>query len=115
MMLQDYWHYEIQGILHVVGSGLISKWTKAYEQQGLKGLWLRHKGSLGYLNGGQRQAVLAWLEQKNYWDLQELQAHIDDKYAVVYQSTQSYYELFHAAGISWKKTQKRNPQKDPSW
>ena len=112
MVLQDYRHREIQSILQV-SSGFISKWTQAYEQQGLKGLPLRHKGSVGYLDAGQRQAVLKWLHQRNYWDLQELQAHLEDHYEVVFQSNQSYYELFHQAGISWKKTQKCNPKKDP--
>lgn len=28
-------------------------------------------------------------------------------------SNQSYYELFKQAEISWKKTQKNNPKKDP--
>jgi putative transposase len=109
---QDYRHREIQQILQV-SSGFISKWTQAHEQQGLEGLRLRYKGSVGYLDAEQRQAVLAWLEQKSYWDLQELQAHLDEHYGVAFQSNQSYYELFHAAGISWKKTQKRNPKKDP--
>lgn len=112
MVRQDYRHREIQRVLQV-SSGFISKWTEAYEQQGVQGLWLRHKGSVGYLDARQGQAVLEWLQQKNYWDLQELQAHIDDHYGVVFQSNQSYYELFHQAGISWKKTQKRNPKKDP--
>lgn len=112
MVLQDYRHREIQSILQV-SSGFISKWTQAYEQQGVKSLWLRHKGSVGYLEVKQREAVLEWLKQKNYWDFQELQAHIDQQYGVVFQSNQSYYELFHKAGISWKKTQKCNPKKDP--
>jgi putative transposase len=112
MVLQDYRHYEIQSVLQVC-SGFISKWTQAYENQGVEGLRLRHKGSAGYLNAEQRQAVLEWLERKNYWNLPELQAYIDHSYGVVFQSKQSYYELFHAAGISWKKSQKRNPKKDP--
>ncbi len=112
MVRQNYRHREIQQILQVC-SGFISKWTQAYEQQGVEGLRLRHKGSVGYLNAEQRQAVLEWLEHKSYWDLQELQTHIGEYYGVVFQSNQSYYELFHAAGISWKKTQKRNPKKDP--
>jgi len=74
-------------------------------------LRLQHKGSIGYL-GTKRLAVLAWLEQKNYWDLQELQAYLEDSYKVVFRPSQSY-ELFHQAGISWKKTQKRNPKKTP--
>lgn len=126
MVLQDYRHREIQSILQV-SSGFISKWTQAYEQQELKGLWLRHKGSVGYLEVEQQQAVLKWLKQKNYWDFQELQAYVDEHYGVIFQSRQSYYELFYKAGISWKKTrqkaeesfpcfiaaQKCNPKKDP--
>lgn len=112
MVRQEYCHWKIQQVLQV-SSGFISKWTQADEQQGVSGLRLQHKGSVEYLDARQRQAVLEWLEQKNYWNLQELQAHIDDNYGVVFQSNQSYYELFHASGISWKKTQKRNPKKDP--
>lgn len=112
MVLQDYRHREIQSVLQV-SSGFISKWTQTFEQHGVEGLRLQYKGSTGYLNAEQRQAVLEWLKQKNYWDLQELQTEIDARHRVVFQSNQSYYELFHAAGISWKKTQKRNPKKDP--
>lgn len=112
MVRQDYRHREIQQILQV-SSGFISKWKQTYEQQGVEGLRLGHKGSVGYLNSEQRQAVLEWLEQKNYWDLQELQPQIDKHYGVVFKSHQSYYELFHQAGISWKKTQKHNPKKEP--
>ncbi len=112
MVLQEYRHREIQAVLQV-SSGFISKWTRAFELQGVGGLELKHKGSTGYLDVGERLAVLEWLKQKNYWDLQELQAHLENRYDVVFGSLQSYYELFHTAGISWKKTQKRNPKKDP--
>lgn len=47
---------------------------------------------------------MAWLEAKNYWNLAELQRHIQDQYHVVFDSKQSYYTLFEQAGISWKKT-----------
>ena len=112
MVLQDYRHRESQSVLQV-SSGFISKWTQVFEQQGVEGLRLQHKGSTGYLNAEQRQAVLEWLKQKNYWDLPELQTEIDVRYGVVFQSNQSYYEFFQAAGMSWKKTQKRNPKQDP--
>ncbi|MGF1491044.1 MAG: winged helix-turn-helix domain-containing protein, partial [Microcoleaceae cyanobacterium] len=49
-----------------------------------------------------------WLKGKNYWNLQELQYYIEEVYGVVFASKQSYYEIFAEAGISWKKTQKRN-------
>lgn len=112
MVLQDYRHREIQALLQV-SSGFISKWTQAFEQHGVEGLRLQHKGSTGYLDAQERLAVLEWLKQKNYWDLQELQAYLENSYNVVFRSLQSYYELFHIAGISWNSTQKHNPKKDP--
>jgi putative transposase len=65
------------------------------------------------LSAAQKQPVLAWLKQKNYWNLGELQHHLEQEYDVVFESKQSYYTLFAEAGISWKKTQKRNPKADP--
>lgn len=112
MVQQKYRHREIQAILQIT-SGFISKWTKAYLEQGVEGLKLRHRGRESYLLPEQKQAVLSWLKQKNYWNLQELQTHIESEYGLVFRSLQSYYELFSLAGISWKKTQKHNPKKDP--
>ena len=77
------------------------------------GLELSYQGSKGYLRAEQRQAVMNWLQQKNYWNLAQLQQHISDTYRIKFKSRQSYYELFAQAGISWKKTQKCNPKKDP--
>lgn len=111
MVQQGYRHREVQSILQV-SSGFISKWTQVFDQQGVEGLRLQYRGSKGYLNSEQKQGVLEWLKQKNYWDLQELQAYIENSYSVGFRSLQSYYELFHTAGISWKKTQKSNPKKD---
>lgn len=113
MFLQDYKHREIQAILGV-SSGFISKWTRLYEQFGVSGLRLGYQGSVGYLEPEQRQAVISWLQTKNYWNLAELQGHIQNEYDVVFDSKQSYYTLFEQAGISWKKTQKRNPKEDPA-
>jgi putative transposase len=45
--------------------------------------------------------------------LPELQAHLEDEYQVVFKSKQSYYDLLTEAGLSWKKSQKRNPKTDP--
>ncbi|MBW4633595.1 MAG: winged helix-turn-helix domain-containing protein [Iphinoe sp. HA4291-MV1] len=59
------------------------------------------------------QVVISWLKQKNYWHLEELKEYIEDNFNVVFESNQSYYELFKQASISWKKTQKKNPRKDP--
>ena len=112
MVLQEYTYFAIRDVLQV-SVGFISKWKQAFEEQGVIGLRLQHQGSAGYLDAQQRQAVIDWLKQKNYWNLSELQRHIEDVYEVVFASKQSYYSLFADAGISWKKTQKRNSKADP--
>ena len=38
---------------------------------------------------------------------------IEERYQIVFSSQQSYYEIFDAAGLSWKKSQKRNPKTAP--
>lgn len=112
MVLQEYTYFEIRDVLKI-SVGLISKWKQAFEEQGVAGLVLQHQGSRGYLDAEQRQAVIDWLQQKNYWNLSELQHYLADTDEVVFASKQSYYDLFAEAGISWKKTQKRNPKADP--
>ncbi|HEY9778790.1 MAG TPA: winged helix-turn-helix domain-containing protein [Leptolyngbyaceae cyanobacterium] len=112
MVMQEYTYFEIRDVLQV-SCGFISKWLRIFEEQGITGLVLKHQGSRGYLDAEQRLGVIDWLKQKNYWNLEELQQHIQDTKAVVFASKQSYYDLFQEAGISWKKTHKRNPKKDP--
>ena len=111
MFLKGYKHREI-GESVGVSSGFISKWSERYEEFGVSGLRLAYSGSVGYLEPEQRQSVIAWLKGKKYWNLAELQAYIEAEYEVVFDSKQSYYTLFEQAGISWKKTQKRNPKAD---
>jgi len=112
MFCKGYKHREIGESLGV-SSGFISKWTGCYEKLGVAGLKLGYPGSVGYLEAEQRQSVITWLKGKNYWNLAELQAYIEQEYEVVFDSKQSYYTLFKQAGISWKKTQKRNSKADP--
>jgi putative transposase len=112
MRLQGYRYQEIQDLLQV-SAGFIRDWFVGFEQQGIAGLRLGYQGARPYLDAGQRQAVIEWLRQKNYWHLPEWQQHLEETYKVVFQSKQSYYELFHAARISWKKSQASNPRKDP--
>ena len=112
MVLKGYLYRQIAEILSVSDS-FISKWWLVFEADGVIGLQLSYQGSKGYLNAEQRQGVIDWLQQKNYWNLTQLQQHIQDRYSIKFKSRQSYYELFAVAGISWKKTQKCNPKKDP--
>ncbi len=112
MWLNGYKQREIQESLSV-SSGFITKWSQLYDLLGLLGLKLGYRGSNGYLTADQKAATLSWIKAQNYWHLPELQAYLEDQYAVVFQSKQSYYDLFSEAGLSWKKSQNVNPKTDP--
>lgn len=108
MALSGYRHKEIMKILQVC-SGFISKWKQAFVIEGVKGLKLGYIGSKGYLSSGEKEQVLQWLKNKNYWNLGELEYYIAKEFDVTFAAKSSYYDLFHEAGISWKKSQKKNP------
>lgn len=119
MVMQNYNYLTIANILGLtianilgVSVSFISKWKYIFVEQGVTGLRLRYLGSKSYLNLAQRQIVLSWLKQKNSWHLSELKNYIEDRFNVVFESNQSYYDLFKEANISWKKTQKKNPRLD---
>ncbi len=112
MVKQNYSYYQIRDTLGV-SVGFISNYQQKFEREGIEGLKLQYQGSQGYLTPAQRQEVIDWLKEKDYWQLSELKTHIEVTYSVVFASLQSYYSLFSEAGISWKKTQKSNPRKDP--
>jgi putative transposase len=54
-----------------------------------------------------------YYQTKDYWEIGELEYKLAFEYDVVYETKKSYYDLFKAAGISWKKTTKSNPKTDP--
>jgi transposase len=103
---------EVAEVLNV-SPGYVVKWNGGYKKEGIRGLRLKYKGSAGYLNAFQQGELIAWLKEKAHWNLSELQNHLQQSYQVIFKSKQSYYDLFKMAGISWKKTQKTNPKKDP--
>jgi putative transposase len=112
MWQKGYKHREIQESLSV-SSGFISKWTQNYEQNGISSLKLAYVGSIGYLDPIQRSTVIRWIQEKDYWHLSDLQVYLEAEYKVIFKSKQSYYDLLSDAGLSWKKSQKRNPKTDP--
>ncbi len=112
MALKGYEYDVICDILSVT-PGFISQSKKAYIAQGTAGLLLKYKGSQSFLRPEERQAVIQWLQEQKEWNVDHLKAHIEDTYDVVFQSRQSYYDLFAAAKITWKKAQRVNPQRDP--
>ena len=112
LVYQGYLYEEIQTILDV-SLGSITGWKQVYEEYGIDGLRLNHKGKKSYLSSEQREQVLSWLQTKDFWELGELEYKLAFEYDVIYESKQSYYDLFNAAGISWKKTTKLNPKGNP--
>jgi putative transposase len=96
-----------------ISKSYITQYNHRFEAQGIAGIKLGYQGAKSYLKPAQRAEVMTWLQTKNYWDLEELVNYIDQQYGVIYQSKQSYYQLFSEAGISWKKSQKKNPQFNP--
>ncbi len=112
LLYQGHSYESVVDILDVA-IGSISNWRKAYEDLGLAGFRPQHKGRKSYLSDEQREAVLSWLQQKDIWTVGELEHHLVEVYDVVYESKQSYYDLFAAAGMSWKKTSKANPKAEP--
>lgn len=110
MVLKGYLYRQIAEILSVSDS-FISKWWLVFEADGVIGLQLSYQGSKGYLNAGQRQAVINWLQQKNYWNLTQLQQHIQDTYSIKFKSRQSYYELFALCGHQLEENAKIKPKK----
>ena len=98
-------HREIQEILGV-HSSYISRWSKSYQEQGIEGILLKHKGSCGYLSQEERVIVKKWIRQKRQRTLWDVIEHIEQNYKVVYRSMQSYYDLLKSAGMSWHKGRK---------
>ncbi len=112
MTLRGYPHREIMKILGI-SSGFISKWKQAFIINGIEGIKLGYQGSFAYLTSTEKEQVISWLQEKNSWNLNELEYYIAEKFNVTFAAKSSYYDLFHEAGISWKKSQKKNPGKDP--
>lgn len=109
--LQGYERQFIEELLDVSGS-FVRKWRRQYELYGIERLYLQYQGSRGYLSSEERADVIAFLHEKDHYRLEELRDYLDEEYAVVYKSKQSYYDLLHEAKIGWKKTEKSNPNKD---
>ena len=111
MMIEGLSRTQIQTLLGV-SLPYISKWKVRFALGGIEALRLAHRGSEGYLKPEEREEVIEWIKSQNSWSLPELENHIEDNYNVCFKSKQSYYELYKEAGISWKKSQKKNPKRD---
>jgi len=107
-----YSHQQISEVLGV-SVAFVTKWKRRFLDEGIDGLRLAYQGFKPYLDGTQRQQVLAWLHERDHYSVLELSAYLRDTFGVTFQSKQSYYDLFAEAKISWKKAQPTNPKADP--
>ena len=112
LLYQEHNYESIISILDV-SMGFIAKWKQRYEADGISSFAPQHKGRQSYLSQDQKKMVIEWLGSKDIWTLNELEYHLANEYGVSYESKQSYYDLFESADLSWKKTSKANPKKDP--
>jgi putative transposase len=90
----------------------VSKWKGQYEEEGAGALQLKHRGSEGYLKEAQRQEISQWLGTQETVSVEAVRDYIEERYGVVYQSKQSYYELLEAGGLSYHRSEKSNPKRD---
>jgi putative transposase len=77
-----------------------------YEVEGGVALRLGYRGSESYLEDGQRQAILAWIEARETVSVEALRDYIEEQYGVVYRSKQSSYELLDAGGMSYHRSER---------
>jgi putative transposase len=111
LALQGYTCEAIADMLDV-SPGFVSQAKKAYETQGVTGLVLKYQGFKPYLSDGERKSVIDWLKAQQEWSVERLMTYIQETYDVIFQSRQSYYQLLDDAGMSHKKTQSTQPQRD---
>lgn len=111
MVENNYTYREIQTILNV-SVGFLSKCKKADSEGGVNGLKLGYWGTRGYLTQEQKQEVLTWLKTRSWCPVDQVFDYIEQYYGVRFESKQSYYNLLHLAGLSWKKSQPTHPNKD---
>lgn len=102
---------QIAALLNV-SEQFVSKWKVRFEQFGATALRLAYAGSRSFLSNKQREAVLGWIGEQETLTIEELAGYLETRYQVRYQSKQSLYELLEAGGMSWHKTEKRNPKRD---
>ena len=90
----------------------VSKWKGLYDAGGGAVLRLGHRGSEGHLGEVERQAIVQWIGARETVSVEAVRDYIEEQYGVVYRSKQSYYELLEAGGMSYHRSEKRNPKRD---
>lgn len=111
MIMSDLKPKEISFLLNV-SEGFVSKWKVIFEDKGAEGLRLNYKGGKGFLTKTQRLEILLHLKDKPHSSVEQLRELIKNRYGIIYQSPQSYYDILKEAGLSWHRTQAINPKRN---
>jgi transposase len=90
----------------------VSKWKGQYEAEGAVALRLGQRGSEGYPSEGQRQEIVQWIGGHETVTVEAVRDYVEERYGVVYQSKQSYYEFLEAGGLSYHRSEKVSPKRD---
>ena len=96
-----------------VSQAFVSKWKQNYLTHGVDVFSVKYHGYEGYVTSEQRQAMLDWIRTRDAWDIAGLRTFIHETYGIIFKSPQSYYDLFDAAGVTWKRASTQHPNKDP--
>ena len=90
----------------------VSKWKGRYEAEGVAVLGVKYRGSEGYLREAERDELQQWIGEQETVSVEAVRDYVEERYGVVYHSKQSYYELLEAGGMSYHRSEKRNPKWD---
>jgi putative transposase len=95
-----------------VTESFVSKWKGLCFDHGVDAFVLKYHGYQGYLTSEQRQSIIEWIKAQKIQNIDDLVTFIRTTYRIEFKSRQSYYDLFAAAGITWKRAQSQHPDKD---
>lgn len=56
--------------------------------------------------------MIEWIKGHETISVAAVRDYLEAQFAVVYQAKQSYYDLLSASGMSYHKSEKRNPKRD---
>ena len=111
LLLLEFEPRDIAELLHVTES-FVSKWKGLCSEHGVDVFVLKYHGYQGYLTSEQRQTIIEWIKIQKIRNIDDLITFIRTNYHIEFKSRQSYYDLFAAAGITWKRAQSQHPDKD---
>jgi transposase len=90
----------------------VSKWKGQYEAGGGAVLRLGHRGSESYLREEERHEIVQWIGSHETVSVEAVRDYGEEQYGVVYHSKQSYYDLLEMGGMSYHRSEKKNPKRD---